>query len=86
MTHYLDTSNSDFIRGESSTNISSRSSEASFISLQQSEQIRRLEEALMNLDTEENLALSIVDFSPDWCEADLGCKVLICIEPELVVP
>lgn len=56
------------------------------MNVEPAEQIKRIEEVLKHLDMSEIPSVNIIDYSPEWSEITGGSKVLICIEPAIMVP
>lgn len=78
LVHYLDDSQKSMHIDNETSSISGQSTAE--------EQIKRLEEVLKQIDCEEITPVQIIDFSPEWSDIHGGCKVLICIDPPLIVP
>ena len=77
LVHYLDESQKSMYL-DSDSSISAQSTTE--------EQIKRLEEVLKQIDFEQISTVKILDFSPEWADIHGGSKVLICIDPPLIVP
>ena len=78
LVHYLDDSQKSLHLDTDTSSLSAQSTAE--------EQIRRLEEVLKQIDFEQISPVQILEYSPDWGDVCGGCKILICIDPPLVVP
>lgn len=87
LVHYLNDSLRETAASEEeSTTISVSSESSSYMNYEPDEQIRRLEEALMNLDADDHQNVEITEYAPDWDFREGGAKVIICVEPPIMVP
>jgi hypothetical protein len=87
LVHYLDDSHRESgASEEESTTISVSSESSSYINYEPDEQIRRLEEALMNLDADDHQNIEITEYAPEWSYTDGGSKVILCVDPPIMVP